>query len=130
MTAPDLPPLPPVPPGGPIPGTTTTGGPSVVADPTGLLYDRSDLGDTALAGLPPGVEGYALIGRRRHPATFTMPVKPCCGDRFVNDECDCAEFAEEARRAPVIVMRPFDLPALAAQHVTAAEVARRERGAA
>ncbi|MFI2667886.1 hypothetical protein [Micromonospora carbonacea] len=28
MTAPDLPPLPPVPPGGPIPGTTTTGGPS------------------------------------------------------------------------------------------------------
>ncbi|MEU8186054.1 hypothetical protein [Micromonospora carbonacea] len=29
MTAPDLPPLPPVPPLGPIPGTSTTGGPSV-----------------------------------------------------------------------------------------------------
>ncbi|TDC48857.1 hypothetical protein E1258_27680 [Micromonospora sp. KC207] len=127
MTAP-LPPLPPVPPLGPIPGTSTTGGPSI-ADPTGLRYDRADLEDAAPAGLPPGVDGFAVTGRRS-AGTFTMPVKPCCGDRFINDECDCAEFAEQARCAEVVVWHRFDLRELAARHITAAELDRRERGAA
>jgi len=129
VTAPDLPPLPPVPPLGPIPGTSTAGGPSI-ADPTGLRYDRSDLDDTSPAGLPPGVDGWPVTGRRPASGTWTVQVKECCGAVLANEECDCAEIARQMELAPVIVLHPFNLRELAEQHVTAAEVARRERGAA
>lgn len=126
MTAPDLPPVPPL---GPIPGTSTTGGPSV-ADPTGLRYDRADLEDAAPAGLPPGVDGWAVTGRRPAAGPITVQVKPCCGAVLVGEECDCAEIARQVELAPVIVFPAFNLRRLAEQHLTAAEVARRERGAA
>lgn len=129
------PPLPasPVRPLGPMPGTgsgTRPGGPDYAPDPTGLAFDRFDVEDTAQASLPPGVTGWAIAGRRRPAEPITVQVKPCCGDVLINEECDCAEFAEQLRLAPVIVMRPFDLRRLAEEHVTAAEVDQRERGAA
>lgn len=135
MTAPDLPPLPPVPPGGPIPGTSTTGGPSIAADPTGLAFDRADLGDIVATPLPPGVEGYAVTGRG------TTTGDPLCG-HLPGEQCDdeCAYWRMVALgelpdpdgvyMAPVVVLHPFDLRQLAEQHVTAAEVDRYERGAA
>lgn len=124
----------PVRPLGPMPGTgsgSRPGGPDYAStDPTGLRYDRSDLDDTSPAGLPPGVDGWPVTGRRPASGTWTVQVKECCGAVLVGEECDCAEIARQMELAPVIVMRPFDLPRLAAEHITAAEVARRERGAA
>ncbi|GHJ11179.1 hypothetical protein TPA0907_55460 [Micromonospora humidisoli] len=98
-------------------------------DYTGLRFDRADIEDTTPAEVPAGVDGWAVTGRLSGES-IPVPDKPCCGAVRINEECDCAEIAEQLRRAPVIVMRPFNLRRLAAEHVTAAEVDRRERGAA
>ncbi|MCX4470495.1 hypothetical protein OOK41_09265 [Micromonospora sp. NBC_01655] len=128
MTAPDLPPTQPL---GPTPGTgsgSRTGGPDF--DAMGLRYDRGDLEEQPTVGvLPAGVAGFSVTGRARASAdVFTVQLKPCCGEVLLGEYCDCAEFAAGLDLAPVIVLPPFDLRRLAEQHVTAAEMDRRERG--
>lgn len=94
-------------------------------DPTGLLFDRADLDEPATTAALREAGGWAVTGR----GPYAMQLKACCGIG-AGEVCDCVEFAGQLSSAPVMVMGPFDLRALAAQGITAAEQDRRERGAA
>lgn len=109
----------------PMPGPDAT-------DPTGLRYDRGDLDQTTTrtAG-----DGFHLTARGAAPSD------PLCGHlpgEPHDDECAywrgvaLGEYAapDGTYMTPVVALPPFNLRQLAEQHVTAAEVDRRERGAA
>lgn len=102
-------------------------------DPTGLRFDRADLDEpasTRTAG-----DGWAVTGRGPTAKAYL------CG-HISGDQCDdeCAywrgvalgEYAapDGTFMTPVASLPPFDLHQLAEQHITAAELDRRERGAA
>ena len=104
-------------------------------DPTGLRYDRGDLDQTTTATAG---DGWPVTGRG-----ITLGNDPLCG--HLPGECfgtdpECAywrgvalgEYAapDGTYMTPVVSLPPFNLRQLAAQHVTAAELDRRERGVA
>ncbi|MFG2059705.1 hypothetical protein ACGFI9_37405 [Micromonospora sp. NPDC048930] len=108
--------------------------PTVADDPTGLTHDRGDLDETI--PVPDGVETIP-VGTRH---TLTVPDLGC---GHLPGECpndaECAYWRgvltgeyppPEAYMAEVISLPPFNLRELAEQHITAAELERRERGAA
>lgn len=37
-------------------------------------------------------------------ALYDVPLKPCCREVFLDDECDCAEVAAQVESAPLIVI--------------------------
>lgn len=86
----------------------------MIADPTGLRYDRADLDEEPTTATPPpeGRDGWSVTGRG--PAALE-------GD---------ASQADTPALARVIVLPPFNLRELAARHITAAELDRQQRGAA
>lgn len=103
-----------------------------ITDPTGLRFDRADLDEpatTAKAG-----DGWAITGRDpivvRDLGCGHLDGEGC------NDECAywrgvlTGDYPKPQEPAEVIVLHPFNLRQLAAQHITAAELDRRDRGAA
>ncbi|MDG4798951.1 hypothetical protein [Micromonospora sp. WMMD980] len=108
----------------PYPGPNPPTGPGpCVDDPTGLTFDRADLDEPATTRTAGA--GWAVTGR----GPYAMQIKDCCGIG-AGEACDCAEMTRQLHHAPVIRLAPFNLRQLAAQHITAAEQDRRERGAA
>ena len=105
----------------------------MIADPTGLTYDRADLDEpttTRHAG-----DGWAINGRA------IAIDDPLCGHlpgEAHDDECAywrgvaLGEYPapDGTFMTPVVSLPPFNLRQLAEQHTTAAEQDRRERGAA
>ena len=102
-------------------------------DPTGLRFDRGDLDQTTTrtAG-----DGWAITGRG-----ITLGNDPLCGHlpgEAHDDECAywrgvaLGEYPapDGTFMTPVASLPPFNLRELAATHTTAAEIDRRERGAA
>lgn len=122
---------------GPDPDVITEGGPwqprTVDQDgPTGLTFDRADLDEPATTA----TAGTGWAGTGRDPI-FVRDLG--CGHldgEGCDDECAywrgvlTGDYPEPEMPAEVIVLRPFNLRALAAQHITAAEQDRIERGAA
>lgn len=84
----------------------------------GLDFDRADVEPAQVVhtggGFPVGA---------RNP--IAVRVKACC-PLLVGEVCDCAQIRRQVRTAPVIVLRAYNLPALRAAGVTAAELHRRE----
>ena len=115
----------------PGPNPPTLPGPSVV-DPTGLTFDRADLDEPATAH----TAGWAWAVTGRDP----IVVRDLGCGHIAGDQCDdeCAywrgvatgEYPAPETYAEVITLPAFDLRRLREQHITAAELDRRERGAA
>lgn len=108
----------------PQPTTTPWGNPPQIpplgpqiADPSGMRYDRADLDETV--PVPAGVE-VIPVGTRH-----TAPVKACCGTVLAGERCDCRAVRRQIRRAPVIVLRAFELRALREAGITAVDLDRR-----
>ncbi|WP_338044172.1 hypothetical protein [Micromonospora tulbaghiae] len=99
-----------------------------------MRYDRADLDDTV--PVPPGVQ--TIPAGTRHPATIPV-ADPLCGHlpgEPHDGSCDywrgvaLGEYPAPDGMPGPVGLPPFDLRQLAAEHITAAEQDRRERGAA
>lgn len=105
-------------------------------DPTGLLYDRADLDEPATTAALREAAGWAVTGRDPIAVAdlgcghLTSDCPSDAGCQYWRGVLTGEYPPPEAYAAEVAALPPFDLRALAAQGITAAEQDRRERGAA